>query len=100
MAPEEFERFMREISEFKGRVEEAQRGMSQKYTEITASLKTNYECLCTMKATVDNIQKELAIQKAVQKVKNTMYGAFGGIVAAVLVQVLAAFLKLKLFGGN
>jgi len=99
MAPDEYERFMRDVAEFKGRAEEALKTANERYKELTTVLKTNHECLTEMKVTVDAIQREIAVQRAVQKVKNAMYGAVGGVSAAILIQVLAAFLKLRIFGG-
>jgi hypothetical protein len=100
MAPEEFERYLREVAEFKGRAEEALRVANENITAIIGSLKSNHECICEVKQAVEDIQREIAVQKAVQKVKNGMYGAVGGFASAILVFLVSAFLKSKLFGGN
>lgn len=100
MAPKDLEEYLRELAEFKGRMEEAMKGANDKYTIISNTLKSNHDCLCAMKQTVEKIQRDLAVQKAVQKVKNSMYGALGGFVSAILVFLVSAFLKIKFFGGN
>lgn len=92
------------MAEFKGFVqakfEEHEKLNKVQLEVLTEKERANHECLCQLRDSVTDIQRQLAVTAALRKMKDAAWGAAGGAAMMILVALVKDFLKIKILGGN
>lgn len=84
--------------QFKGYMEATIEGLNGKIQDALNQIAANNKCICEVKDSVVKIQTQLEVNKAVQKLKQTIWGAIGGIAASILIALFKELLKTNIFG--
>ena len=84
--------------QFKGYMEARIEGLNDRIKDALDQIDSNNKCICEVKDSVNKIQTQLEISKAVQKLKQTIWGAIGGLIASLLIALFKELLKTSIFG--